>query len=774
MRKAVISILVALFAAGLTKCAAARVVVSPSCGLCINGGFIQYQSWMMALPTHQWHLELAAMRRARMNLVVLQFLENDGTSFIPTKPGELDATQCILAYAALHHMKVIIGLSTDDAWWMRWNDPDYLAAEAQRCDALADTVWKRYGHYPSFAGWYIPQEMWDAQYSKTQADQLNRFLHTVSSHCHHISGNKLVSIAPFFSHNATTRQITTNYTTILKNSGVDVLMLQDGVGARNWHDDVAGNVVPTFKAFRRACLKTGTTLWSDMESFQTTARPTDGMVPASVGRIAQQLTAEAPYVSKFVTFDFFHYMSPYRGAAQSALYHAYLHTFVDHAFFPLLGNMVEVDPGFSYYQHRSPNSIAREIRANGYTAVDYVVTTDRHINASLIAAFHAQHIGVWYGTFANGAYSTLGMPREWKSWKVVTRGDLTGHPLNDGFTRFCMNNPGYVRWKQHQITSVLHRYQFQGVMIMEPYWTGHGGILRQSYACFCPTCQRAFEAMYPGRAQLPNIVDPKSPNSPVNNPELWADWLQFRQRTLTRFVNTLVNGKHGVRSECAGKKVCVWLLALKALTGLQQVEEDNGVNPKAITSQVKPDYICLEADWPDWMTPGLPPDYVDGYRPVVNAIRSVAPAMDIIIQADIGSSKDDRHGTKWLDQFRLACRKLGTPDTMPYEYSIGKYMYTDPPRIMGARFVNGKIELSFDRRLKLPDAGMHAHYSVSSGTLTRVSVDGGTVRLTVRNLPRSGTVGITVKKLSDDPSLRLFHDMPAAILAKQTVVVRVH
>jgi hypothetical protein len=43
--------------------------------------------------------------------------------------------------------------------------------------------------------------------------------------------------------------------------------------------------------------------------------------------------------------------------------------------YPLLGRSVQVDPAFGYYKDRSPESIAAEIRANGYSVVHYVVTS---------------------------------------------------------------------------------------------------------------------------------------------------------------------------------------------------------------------------------------------------------------------------------------------------------------------------------------------------------------------------------------------------------------
>lgn len=63
-----------------------------------------------------------------------------------------------------------------------------------------------------------------------------------------------------------------------------------------------------------------------LECFRLTnnnpSRPS--FAPAPPEQIVQQLKAISPYVERVVTFDFYHYMSPYRGEAQKELYDGYL------------------------------------------------------------------------------------------------------------------------------------------------------------------------------------------------------------------------------------------------------------------------------------------------------------------------------------------------------------------------------------------------------------------------------------------------------------------
>src|SRR5207302_1326478 len=239
-----------------------------------------------------------------------------------------------------------------------------------------------------------------------------------------------------------------------------ILTVQDGVGARGWDASAQERVTPYFQAFRDACLAGGVEIWSDLESFRL--KPDKSFAPADAARIGRQLAAEAPFVDRFVTFDFFHYLSPRRGELQKTFYEAYLRDFVDRPFFPTAGRSMEVDPQFAYYRGRTPESIAKEIRANGYSVVKYILTADSTLDLLLVDAFHKQGIGVWYATFANGVYTTRDLPAGWQSWKMVTRSDLAGKPLDDGYTRLCLNNPDYRAWKKAQIARMLSAHPFQG------------------------------------------------------------------------------------------------------------------------------------------------------------------------------------------------------------------------------------------------------------------------------------------------------------------------
>ncbi|HVO76528.1 MAG TPA: DUF4434 domain-containing protein [Candidatus Bathyarchaeia archaeon] len=293
----------------------------------ITGTFIQYQDWMMKLDEAAWRRELDAMRRAGISVVIVQWLQLDNASFIPRDERAPDPTRVILEYADTHDMRVYVGLSYADFWWKRLRDEQYLYRAFDRSAHVAREAWKRYGRHRSFSGWYLPQEIKEANYPPQYIIRLHDFLKRLGDYCRSLSGGKPVAIAPAMLGLNSLDQIQREYTALLLGSGVDILILQDGIGARDWGPDLENQIAQHFSVVHNACRTAGVAMWSDVEIFRHGATPAVS-VPAPIARIRKQIAAEAPFVTSFVMFDFFHYMSPYRGEAQKRLYDDYLREFV--------------------------------------------------------------------------------------------------------------------------------------------------------------------------------------------------------------------------------------------------------------------------------------------------------------------------------------------------------------------------------------------------------------------------------------------------------------
>jgi hypothetical protein len=288
----------------------------------IEGTFLQFQTAMREVSPAQWAQELDAMRAVKMHTIILQWTQVDGQNlFEPPDPFPT-----ILELAHQRRMKFVFGLRHDSRWWREWGNAEYLREEARESAALAREVYRRYGKHPAFAGFYIPYELWDGSFTDAQLKNLRELLHTVGTVCRQLAPGKPVFLAPFFAGLLPPERFEQLWLKLLQGKPVDVVALQDGVGARGWDEQIEERVPPYFAAMQRACRQQGVKLWCDLECFRlTNANPSrPQFAPASAERVIRQLRVVSPYVERVVTFDFYHYMSPYRGEAHKALYEGYL------------------------------------------------------------------------------------------------------------------------------------------------------------------------------------------------------------------------------------------------------------------------------------------------------------------------------------------------------------------------------------------------------------------------------------------------------------------
>ncbi|MGA9998095.1 MAG: DUF4434 domain-containing protein [Pyrinomonadaceae bacterium] len=336
----------------------------------IRGGFIQY--WGL-LDKKTWTDVLDSMYQAGMRVIVLQYLQNHapGTdangnaglidyNFFPPNPNDFDPTKLILEYAdAKKDMQVYIGLRQHAEFASRWNEATFLNdpkdGEARKNIDLANELWRRYGKgkngkpYKSFAGWYLPNEMWNQNYSDIEIVQLRQFFRTISEHCKKISNGKLIAVSPFFNPidvptpYLSAKDFAERYGEFLESedktqrAGVDLVMLQDGVGARELNEqNLEGMIKPYFAEFRSMCNQKKVNLWANVESYEVRS----GIrVPTNISRLKAQIKVfnDAPQLAdQLITFDFFHYMNPCGHVhsepeyqrAENELYWSYIQTYM--------------------------------------------------------------------------------------------------------------------------------------------------------------------------------------------------------------------------------------------------------------------------------------------------------------------------------------------------------------------------------------------------------------------------------------------------------------
>lgn len=424
---------------------------------------------------------------------------------------------------------------------------------------------------------------------------------------------------------------------------------------------------------------------------------------------------------------------------------------------------VQLDPGFAYYQDRSPESIASEVKVNGYDCVRLVVARESAVNVKLVEAFREAGIAVWYTTFGNGVYGSGDLPEGAENWRMKLR-DYEPDKVAAGFTYLCLKNPEYRKWKKEQIVQTLRRVPFDGFEMAEPFWPAFKGPESKMYGCLCDNCRTAFLKAHPKEKDIPEFTDKNDPNYYMTNQPLYRKWVDFRVESVVKFHEEILSS---VRKECPRVKVAVWGIADDIPNPVETIREWEGIDCALIAERVKPDQFVIQTDWPDWTKPNLPPNYPLLYKPFVESVRKVSD-VPIIMQADIGSWENCRRDSEWIRKCEEAARRVGMSGVTCYEFHLSKDIYEAPVRPISAKGSGQTVTITFNKRLSSDTAADPRNYTLNRVNLVGIEVDGNLVRLEVDGQP----TGITVRNLTDDPTRRFWKNHPPAAMAgKESVQV---
>ncbi|OAB45964.1 N-acyl-D-glucosamine 2-epimerase [Paenibacillus glacialis] len=420
----------------------------------------------------------------------------------------------------------------------------------------------------------------------------------------------------------------------------------------------------------------------------------------------------------------------------------------------LQGPSIQIDPLFSYYLNRTPESIADEIRNAGYQIVHYFIVNEHEVSIDLIDAFHKHGITVWALVIGNGTFDTRHLPVHWREWRMGMLKDP-----KDGFERLSLFAPDYVRWKKGVLVRLVQEFPFDGIEIAEPYFPEWDGIRRGIYGDVGPFAQAAFQKQF--GMEMPEFTDKKADNYYTKVPEIYKQWILFRVETVNRFIHELMNGVDGVRTARPDILVATWSLAVHASNALEKVKEWQGIDAISMIGLVKPDIHFLQTHWPDWMQRFLSPHYVKGYEVIAAPIRDTYPTLPLGIQTDIGSVARMVRSREWLNQFQNTVYDLGYDTWTAYEYHLGGYMSSEAPiPIYATRTGEEELLISFSKRIDPKSRVTIVLYPLSQEGLVedkvvtdmRLEFDGNRVRAREIHLPRD-PFEVEVRGMKDTPSL---------------------
>lgn len=283
------------------------------------------QSWYCkAWDFNRWQNELAMLKEVGINELIIQNTvdttpANKEASYKTTIPGyssnSVDLLENALTAADAVGLKIRVGTGDNEEWWRKGaSDSVWLANEANINKQIVDEIAAKYASHPSFNGWYLSYEISNIS-APTQGEQnnLNTFFKSMVSEMKAKTPNKSIMISPFYNSqlgNQIGAQVSlTNWTVMLKNvfkgTGLDILALQDSVGAAYNTVSQLPDILAATKAGTDAA---GVRLYANTETYTSTS---EGNVPASQKQIVLQMEAAQPYVTGFAAFSINHYQGKY-------------------------------------------------------------------------------------------------------------------------------------------------------------------------------------------------------------------------------------------------------------------------------------------------------------------------------------------------------------------------------------------------------------------------------------------------------------------------------
>ena len=286
------------------------------------------------------------------------------------------------------------------------------------------------------------------------------------------------------------------------------------------------------------------------------------------------------------------------------------------------------------------------------------------------------------------------------------------------------------------------RHDLDGMLWFEVHYPTQKGITAWAGPAFgdvSPAFQQAFRRAT-GRPDFPEFEDAENPRYYETNTTLYDDYVEYRLTSIMEFQREVLDGEGGFRRLRPGVPFATWTIAITHPDGLLALRENEAQDPARMVVELRPSLHIFQTHAPDWANRSLGPDYILNYRPYVDAVKSVEPALPLGIQGDIGSTLPWRRDPKWMRGFQEAAAGMGIGTTTYYVFALRWEVYFAAPKAVAATVEDGHATIVFDQRV---DPASCAH-------MADATVDGNILRLPVAD----GVTEIEIGGVTDWPAIR--------------------
>lgn len=289
---------------------------------------IPHQNWGRA----EWDADFSHMRAVGIDTV---YLIRSGYRRFLTYPSEVlmaaegcyqppvDLVEMFLQLADKHKMSFYFGLYDSGKYWVSGK----FQEEVDLNRKVIDEVWKKYGHYKSFKGWYLSQEV-----SRRTGKVIDLYA-TLGKHCKDISGNLPTFISPWIDGK---KAVAAASGTVSREDAVSVKQHEeewseifdgikgvvDAVAFQDGHIEFH-ELDAFFSVNKKMADKFGLQCWTNAESFDRDMPIKFFPIKFEKLRLKLEAARRAGF-DKAVTFEFSHFMSPQSSYLQAGhLYNRY-------------------------------------------------------------------------------------------------------------------------------------------------------------------------------------------------------------------------------------------------------------------------------------------------------------------------------------------------------------------------------------------------------------------------------------------------------------------
>ena len=286
-------------------------------GMPIHATFLDEVSWDIPHQNWgvlEWDLDFQSMKAIGINTVVMI---RSGLGWWIASPFEtilktedvyyppVDLTEMFLTLADKYNMNFMFGMYDSGRYWIEGKYQKEIDLNLR----LIDEVWEKYGHHPSFKGWYLSQEI------SRRTKNMSKIYAEVGKHAKKVSGNLTTLVSPYI-HGVKTDQVMSGdsaitiqehekeWNEILTNveGAIDILAFQDG--QVNYHElaDYLEVNKKLADAHQMRC-------WTNIESFDRDMPIR--FLPIKWEKLLLKLeAARLAGMEDAITFEFSHFMSP--------------------------------------------------------------------------------------------------------------------------------------------------------------------------------------------------------------------------------------------------------------------------------------------------------------------------------------------------------------------------------------------------------------------------------------------------------------------------------